>query len=106
MLATQLNESMSQQIASRDSELLSILQRMPSLGSASTESTSFEEDTPQEYQANTVANNAVQLEILKLLKELSVDIKQTKAAVPKRHQLQKTPNDKDSLPRSDSSKYY
>ena len=106
MLATQLNESITQQIATRDSELLSLLQNIPSLASASSDSTQSDEDTPQEHKANATSTNTVQLEILKLLKELSTDIKQTKAVVPRRRQPQKTPDNKNSPPRADTSKYY
>ena len=104
MLATQLNESITQQIATRDSELLSLLQNIPSLASASSDSTHSDENTPQEYQANATSTNTVQLEILKLLKELSTDIKQTKA-VPRQHQSQKTPDNKNSPLHADTSKY-
>jgi len=83
MLATQLNESIAQQITTRDSELLFLLQNIFSLTSPSSDSTHSDEDTPQERQANATSTNIVQLEILKLLKELSNDIKQTKAAVPR-----------------------
>jgi len=105
MLAKQLNTSIEQQISSRDSELLALLQNIPGLSSASTDSTSSEEESPQQHQANATSTNTVQLEILKLLKELSKDIKQTKAAVPKRRVPRKTPDNKHSPPRQDISKY-
>ena len=77
----QINESISQQISSRDSKFLAILQHIPTLVSASTDSSNSDTEPTLEHQANVALNNAVQLEILKLLKELSQDIKQTKAAV-------------------------
>ena len=94
MLAKQLNTSIEQQISSRDSELLALLQNIPGLSANSTDSTSSDEDSPHEHQANATSSNTVQLEILKLLKELSEDIKQTKAAVPKRCMPRKTPDGK------------
>ena len=105
ILAMQINESISQQIASRDSEFLAILQHIPTLVSTSTDSSNSDTKLILEHQANTASNNAVQLEILKLLKELSQDIKQTKVAVPRCRPAQKTPNGKHSLPRIDTSKY-
>lgn len=108
MLAQQLNSSIENKISSRDSEIVALLQNIPGLSSASTDSTSYstssEEDFPQRNQVNATSTNLVQMEILKLLKDLSEDTKQTKAALPKRRVHKKTPDDRNSPPCDDLSK--
>ena len=52
-----------------------MLQTISSLVSASSESTYSNKEVAQQCQANTTSANLVQLEILKLLKELSSSIK-------------------------------
>ena len=91
---------------SRDFKLLAILQNILSFASASTDSASSRKKTLQQHQANAMSTVSVQLEILKLLKELFDDTKQRKAAVPKRCTPRKTPNNKNSPPRQDASKCY
>ena len=52
ILAKQLSNSVEHQLTSRNSELLVILQNIPSLESVSTDSTSSEEELPQQHEAN------------------------------------------------------
>ena len=57
--STYLNESIAQHITARDSELLSLLQNNPILGSASSDSNSSNDFILQEHQANAASTNEV-----------------------------------------------
>jgi len=71
-----------------------MLQYIPTLASASIDSSNSDTELTLEYQANAALNNAVQLEILKL------------AVVPRCRLAKKTPDNKYLPLRTDTSKYY
>ena len=73
ILVQELTNKFEEHLAIRDSQLLSIKQSILSL--AATSSSSNSDETPPAYAANSISSNIVQLEILKLLKELRADIK-------------------------------
>ena len=105
-LAQRISEDIKLQFNERDTQMLAMLQAIPSLTSSSTDSDDSQENelTPQ-YVSNVAANVAssgdnVQLEILRILKELSVDIKssrpvpyQDRGGQDFRRQTRKTPNE-------------
>ena len=82
-LVATISENIQNQISSRDSEILALLENIPSLvASLSSSSVESIQEIPSQaslnYQVNIAINNNIQLEILKLLKELLKDTKQSK----------------------------
>ena len=109
-LASTINENIQTQISSRDSEILALLQNIPSLVStpSSSSENSTQEPTSQaqlSHQANVTINDNVQLQILQLLKELARDVKQNQPRRSQPRPARKTPDGKNSPPRADTSKY-
>ena len=79
----------------RDSEILSVLQSLPSL--SRTSSSSDSEHSPPQQSVNALQDNT-QLEILKLLREIQMEMKRTNTQQkrpnqPQNVQYQKTPDD-------------
>ena len=72
-LAQQLSTQLYQQLTEKDNQLLSVIQLIPNTMNAT--SISNLGTSPSQKMANAVSANETQLEILKLLRELRVDIK-------------------------------
>ena len=93
-LAQELTSKVEEHLSMRDSQLLSVIQSIPGLVAASSSSDS--EDSPPQHIANSISTDNVQLEILKLLKELKTDIKRGNGQPkrkPKPGPYLKTPDD-------------
>jgi hypothetical protein len=93
-LAQELTSKVEEHLSMRDSQLLSVIQSIPGLVAASSSSDS--EDSPPQHTANSISIDNVQLEILKLLKELKTDIKRGNGQPkhkPKPGPYLKTPDD-------------
>ena len=106
-IAGELGSQLQTHLEDNNSKLLSVLQQIPGL----VETSSSSEESLEEHQqaANSIATNNVQLEILKLLREIRLDLKQDKKEEPTRpvrpRRNRKAPDDKTFPPRSDTSKY-
>jgi len=79
MVVEQIKEEIDSHLQARDSEVLAMLQSIPALTPAS--SSSSVESPIYDQQANALVDKT-QLEILKLLKELTVELKQVKSSIP------------------------
>ena len=93
MLAQELTTKFEEHLAIRDSQLLSVMQSIPGLAETSSSSDS---ETSLSHTANYTSSDTVQLEILKLLKELRADIKRESKQSkrdPKPGSNPKTPDD-------------
>ena len=106
-LAQEISSQIQQQLAERDDQLFSVTQSITSLASASTSSDS--EDSPQDQQANSITPQDTQLEILKLLHDLKVELKHSNSQAPKREPkkgpFQKTP-DNQTTPKRWNTRHY
>jgi len=85
-----------------DSKVLAMLQSILSLTEASSGS---EDELSYSHQTNSVADQT-QLEILRVLKELTQEIKQVKSLFKQNCYSRKTPNRNNKLPRVETNKYY
>ena len=106
-LANRITSDIQEQLNQRDSQVLAMLQSIPSLAS-STESNS--DDQPTSHYVNQTihrqsAADQTQLEILKLLKEISMEMKKTPAVPRQNRYPRKTPNRKMDPPRAQTDKY-
>ena len=104
VLAQEIGQQLQAQMELRDSKMLAVLQQIPSLTdtSSSSEDDCYEEEEPA---ANSVVtNDQVQLEILKLLRDIQVDLKSAKRPTNARPN-RKTPDDQTRPPRAKVSKY-
>ena len=95
VMAQEISTQIQQQMAQRDSEILSVLQSLPSL--SRTSSSSDSEHAPPQQSVNALQDNT-QLEILKLLREIQMEMKRTNTQQKRPNQLQnvqyqKTPDD-------------
>ena len=75
LLASQICEDIKQQIHQRDSEVLASLQDIPITPFSNQNATPLQHPT-----ANTLTTSQAQLEILKLIKELSADVKSNRTS--------------------------
>ena len=116
-LAQKISDDINYQLHERDTQMLAMLQAIPSLQSSS-ESDDTQEDEhleqlpPVQHAANiSSTNDRMQIEMLRLLKELSADIRATRDSTKRdrngqvnQRVAQKTPNDGGKL-RTNISKY-
>ena len=92
LIAQQIKADINTHLEERDSQVLAMLQSIPDLTSSSSGSTS-EEEKPSTHQANALVDQT-QLEILRLLKEISQDLKKSKRGPPRGQKVGvKTPDD-------------
>lgn len=105
VLAQELSTQIQQQLEQRDEQLLSVIQAMPSLTDASSSSDS--EDPPASQVANSITTNT-QLEILKLLQEIKLQMQNSNQAPkrkPRKGPFHKVPDDQTKPRRSVISRY-
>ena len=110
-LASNITSSLQTQLQEQNNQITSFLSNVPSL---TTTSTGTEESEMTTHSANsTSTTNSVQLEMLKLLQEMSREMKQnsnprrtprTQGRIQRRFDI-KTPDDQVHPPRSYTSKY-
>ena len=80
-LAQKISDDIKLQLHERDTQMLAILQTIPALAQSSTDSEDTSEDHQSDYHPTQVAasltssSDSIQLEMLRLLKELAMDIK-------------------------------
>ena len=84
-LAQKISDDLRFQLHERDTQMLAILQNIPGLSQASTESEdTVEDETPHHHSIQRAANlasssDSIQLEMLRLLKELAMDMKHNRS---------------------------
>ena len=106
ILAQEISSQIQQQMEERDTQLLSILQSLPSLTdtSSSSDSDSTPPPLPPTQAANYITADQTQLEILKILQELKADLKSSNRRF-RRNPNRKVPDDQ-TKPKRFSTKHY
>ena len=108
LLANQMAHDMREELASQNQELMTLLQTaMSQQGSPAppASATTMSTLTPATHQANAITTDPIQMEMLKLLKELSQSIcNNVSAKKPTKKKGRKTPDDA-TFPRRKTDKY-
>ena len=106
VLAQEISTQIQQQIEQRDTQLLSVLQSLPSMidPSSSSDSDATPLSLPPTQTANAISADKTQLEILKILQELKADMKSSN------RKYKRTPNrkipDNQTNPKRWTNKHY
>ena len=85
-LAQKISDDLRLQLHERDTQMLAMMQNMPGLSQSSADSEdTVEDETPHHHSIQRAANvtsssDTIQLEMLRLLKELAMDMKQNRSA--------------------------
>ena len=115
-LAKQVTKNINNQLQERDNNMLAMLQTLPPIAESRANETS---DSTLTYTANSVTTTDTQLAILQLLRDIQMDLKQSKSNPKDQRQNRssqyknsrqkgpgrKTPDDRTEPPRADKSKY-
>ena len=104
-LAVQIRTDIQEHMTTRDQQMLAMLEAITPATSESSSESDQSSTSDIHHTANFTADQT-QLEILKLLKELSVNIKSNRPTPrPYNRYVKKTPDDQVTPPRNDLSKY-
>ena len=104
LVVNQIKDEITSHLQTRDSEFLAMLQTIPSLVSTDSSSSEEEHSYHQRQQANA-ASDQTQVQILKLLKDLTAELKSVKSSLQQQPKFgRKTPDNKTS-PRKVTDKY-